>query len=203
MAQASSSIVVDRVVLLLELRVDRGQLLGQRDHHQALLEGGVVLHLAVEHHRAGAVAHRGDHAAGVPDVLDAGAEDPVRDRDLLGVQRPRADAAEQEGVAELVLAGHHVGDVAERAVVGVDAVHRAGVDHPRDRVVPEVLLVRRAAGLDVGDAEVVDRRVLAHQVAGVAAADPGGLHPAVGGQVGRARGRGPACAARRRRSPRC
>ena len=108
---------LDRVVQLLQLRVDRGQLLGELDHHQALLEGGVVLHLAVEHHRAGAVAHGRDDPAGVRDVLDAGAEDPVGDRDLLGVQAPGADAAEQEGVAELVLARDHVGDVAERAVV--------------------------------------------------------------------------------------
>ena len=59
----------ERVVLLLQLGVDLGELLGQLDHHQALLERGVVLHLAVEHHRAGAVAHRLDHATRVRDVL--------------------------------------------------------------------------------------------------------------------------------------
>ena len=152
---AHAQLDLDGVVLLLQLGVDRGELLGELDHHQALLEGGVVLHLAVEHHRAGAVAHRGDDPAGVRDVLDARAEHPVGDRDLLGVQAPGADAAEQERVAELVLARDHVGDVAERPVVGVDPVHRAGVDHPGDRVVPEVLLVRRAVGVDVGDAELV------------------------------------------------
>ena len=55
----------------------------------------------------------------------------------------------------------------------------AGVDHAGDRVVPEVLLVDRAVALDVA----VDR-VLAHEVAGVAAADAGGLHATVGGEVG-------------------
>ena len=87
--------------------------------------------------------------AGVRDVLGARAEDLLGDRDLHGVQRPGADAAEEEGVAELVLAGDDVGDVAERAVVREDPVHRAGVDHPGDRVVPEVLLVGRAVPVDV------------------------------------------------------
>ena len=59
----------------------------------------------------------------------------------LGVQAPGADAAEQVGVAELVLAGDGVLDVAERAVVREDAVGHAGVDHAGDRVVPQVLLV--------------------------------------------------------------
>ena len=45
-------------------------------------------------------------------------------------------AAEQEGVTELVLTGDDVLDVAERAVVGEDPGHRAGNDHPGDRVVP-------------------------------------------------------------------
>ena len=98
-----------------------GQLLGELDEHQALLERGVVLHLAVEHHRAGAVApvtlQGGHHATRVRDVLDARREDAVGDLDLRRVQAPRADAPEQEGVAELVLAGDRVGDVAERAVV--------------------------------------------------------------------------------------
>jgi hypothetical protein len=94
------------------------ELLGELDHHEALLEAGVVLHLAVEHHGAGAVTHRLDHAAGVRDVLDGGAEDLLGDLDLHRVQAPGADAAEQEGVAELVLAGDGVLDVPERAVVG-------------------------------------------------------------------------------------
>ncbi len=163
-----------------------GELLGEPHHHQALLEGRVVLHLAVEHHRAGAVAHRGDDAPRVRDVLDARGEDPPGDVDLLGVQAPGADAAEQERVAELVLARDGVGDVAEGAVVGVDPVHRARVDHPRDRVVPEVLLVRRPVGRL--DAVAVLHRIRAHEVARVPAADPRGLHPPVGGQVGRAEG---------------
>jgi hypothetical protein len=56
------------------------------------------------------------------------------------VQRPRADAAQQERGAELVLAGDRVLDVAEGAVVGADAVGGAGVHHARQRVVPRVLL---------------------------------------------------------------
>ena len=77
-------------------------------------------------------------------------------------------------------------------------MHRAGVDHAGDRVVPEVLLGGRAA------ARRCRRRVgvLAHEVAGVAAADAGRLHAAVGGEVGRAEARCPACAGWRRRSPR-
>src|SRR6478735_2652193 len=51
----SRRVDLDRVVLLLQGRVDRGQLLGELDEHQALLERRVVLHLAVEHHRSRAV----------------------------------------------------------------------------------------------------------------------------------------------------
>ncbi len=171
---------VDRVVLLLQLGVDRGELVGEGDHHLALLDRRVVLHLAVDHHRTGPVTHGGDDQPGVLHVLHRGAEHPVGDGDLLGVQRPGPDAAEQEGVAELVLAGDGVGDVAERPVVGVDPVHRARVDHPRDRVVPQVLLVRRALSVDVPVG-----RVLAHQVARVPATDARRLHPAVGCEVGR------------------
>ena len=145
----------------------------------ALLDRGVVLHLPVEQDGAGAVAHRLDHPAGVRDVLRRRAEDPLGDLDLRRVQAPRPDAPEQVGVAELVLAGGRVGDVAERAVVRQHAVGHAGVDHAGDRVVPQVLLVRRAGGV-----RVVRVGVGAHEVARVAAADAGGLHPAVGGEVG-------------------
>ncbi len=68
-------------------------------------------------------------------------------------------------------------------VVREDPVHRAGVDHPRDRVVPQVLLEDGTLGVDgVLDA---GRRVLADEVPRVAAADAGRLHPAVGREVGR------------------
>ncbi len=60
------------------------------------------------------------------------------------MQRPGAGAAEQEGVAELRLAGFGIGKVAERPVERLEAVRRAGVDHARDRVVPEILLGRQA-----------------------------------------------------------
>ena len=156
-----------------------GELLGQLEHHLALLHRGVVLHLPVEHHGAGAVAHGGDHLAGVAHVVGVGGEDALGDVDLHRVEAPRAHAAEQVGVAELVLAGDRVLDVAEGAVEGEDPVGLAGVDHAGDGVVPEVLLVGGARAVDVA----VDG-VLAHEVAGVAAADAGGLHAAVGGQVG-------------------
>ena len=49
----------DLAAILLDLTVARGrieaELVGQLDHDQALLEGGVVLHLAVEHHRGDAL----------------------------------------------------------------------------------------------------------------------------------------------------
>src|SRR5689334_18116101 len=49
-------------------------------------------------------------------LLRRRAEDLLRDRHLARMQRPRADAAEEERGAELVLAAERVGDVAERAV---------------------------------------------------------------------------------------
>ena len=113
------------------------------------------------------------------DLLDRRAEDLLRDRDLARVQRPGADAAEEERGAELVLAAERVGDVAERAVERQGAGRGAGVDHARDRVVPRVLLrgrARRVGVLRVG--------IGAHEVGGVAAADARRLHAARGGEVG-------------------
>ena len=82
-------------------------------------------------------------------LVGVGREDLLGDVDLHRVQRPGADAAEQERGAELRLAALDVLDVAERAVERQDARRRAGVDHARDRVVPRVLLgggARRVAG---------------------------------------------------------
>ena len=163
-----------------QLGILGGQLPGQLDDHPALLDRGVVLHLPVEQHRAGAVAHRLDHPLGVGDVGRVRAEHPPGDVDLARVQAPGADAAEEVGVAELVLAGDGVGDVAERPVVRQHAVRHAGVDHAGDRVVPQVLLV--GGPRHVG---VLGVRILAHEVPRMAAADPGRLHPPVGGEVGR------------------
>ena len=101
------------------------------------------------------------------------------------------------GVAELVLAGDGVPDVAERPVVRQDAVGHAGVDHAGDRVVPQVLLEGGARRVGV-----VRVRVLAHEVAGVAATDPGGLHAPVGGEVGRTERQALHPRAGRGRSPR-
>src|ERR1044072_2949730 len=80
-----------------QLGVLLGEHLGEADHHLALLEGGVVLHLAVEHVHAGAVGDRLDHALGELDLLRVRREDLLGDRDLARVQRPGADAAHQEG----------------------------------------------------------------------------------------------------------
>ncbi len=56
----------------------------------------------------------------------------------------------------------------------------AGVDHARDRACATGPAGRSARGAPSSP------RVLPHEVAGVAAADAGRLHPAVGGEVGRA-----------------
>ena len=73
-----------------------------------------------------------------------GREHALGDLDLRRMQRPGAEAALQEGVAELRLAGGGVGKVAERPVERLQAVGEAGVDHLADRVVPEVLLIEGA-----------------------------------------------------------
>ena len=67
-------------------------------------------------------------------------EHALGDVDLRGVQRPGAEAALQEGVAELRLAGRAVGEVAERTVERLEAVGEAGIDHLADGVVPQILL---------------------------------------------------------------
>ena len=96
------------------------------------------------------------------------------------MQTPRPDAPEQIGIAELVLAGDTVGNITERAVEGQDLIGDTGIDHPGDRVMPQVLLEGGSVGLGC-----LGVGVGAHHVVGVATADPGGLHPAVGGQVSR------------------
>ena len=145
----------------------------------ALLDGGVVLHLPVDHDGARAVAHFRDDALGPEDLVHRRAEDVAGDVDLHRVQAPRADAAHEESVAELVFAGERVLDVAEGAVVGKDSVGRAGVHHARHGVVPEILLHAGARGVGV-----VLVRVGSHHVARVTAAHAGGLHAAAGSEVG-------------------
>src|SRR5262249_31832317 len=164
----------------LQLRVLGGQHLGQVHHHLALLPGGVVLHLAVDHVDATAVGNGGEHLLGEADLLRGRAEDLARDGDLARVERPGADAAEQEGGAELILAPERVADVAERPVEGQGAHRCAGVDHARDRVVPGILLggrARRVRGLGIG--------IAGYQAGGVSTADAGRLHAARCRQVGR------------------
>jgi hypothetical protein len=94
------------------------------------------------------------------------------DLDLRRVERPGADATEQEGGPELRLAALGVLDVPVGPVEGQDAGRGAGVHHAGDRVVPWILLGGRPRGVGVVRIGILD-----HPVAGVAAADPGRLHP--------------------------
>src|SRR5688500_14109250 len=52
-----------------ELGVPLGELLRERDHHLALLPGGIVLHLAVDHVHAPAVGDRRQHLLGEPHLV--------------------------------------------------------------------------------------------------------------------------------------
>src|SRR6185437_560929 len=146
----------------------------------ALLPSGVVLHLAVDHVDAAAVRDRLDHLAGECHLVWVGREDLLGDVDLHRVQRPRAHAAEQERRAELRLAALDVLDVAVRAVEGESTDAGTRIDHARDRVVPRILLVARPGGL-----RIVRIRVRDGAVAGMAAADAGGLHAARGREIRR------------------
>ena len=85
-----------------ELGVLLGQHLGQAHHHLALLPGGVVLHLAVDHVHARAVRDRLEDLLGELDLLGRRTEDLLCDVDLHRVKRPRPDA--EQGGAELGLA---------------------------------------------------------------------------------------------------
>src|SRR5215204_6335150 len=123
-------------VELGELGVLVGQHLGQRDHHLALLPGGVVLHLAVDHVAAPSVGDRLKHLLRELDLVRRRAENLLRDLDLDRVQRPGPDAAEQERRPELGLAAPGVLDVAVGPVEGKNPGRRAGVHHAGDRVVP-------------------------------------------------------------------
>src|SRR5437762_1010656 len=164
-----------------QLRVLRREQLRERHHHPTLLPRRVVLHLAVEHEDAAAVRHRLEDALGELHLLDGRAEDALGDLELARVQRPGADAAEEERGAELVLAAERVRDVAEGAVERQTSGRRAGVDHAGDRVVPRVLLGRLARRV-----RVVRVRVGAHEIRRVAAADARRLHAARRGEVRRA-----------------
>src|SRR5438132_5156641 len=105
---------------------------GELDYHLALLPGGVVLHLAVDHVHAAAVWDRLDDTFGLRHLHGLRREDSLGDLDLRRVQRPRAHAAEQEGRAELRFAALGVPDVPVGAVERKRADGRAGIDHARD-----------------------------------------------------------------------
>src|SRR5579875_2623825 len=101
-----------------ELRFLAGEELRELNHHLALLPGGVVLHLPVDHVHPAAVGDRLDHLLGKGDLLGVRREDPLGDRDLGGVERPSPHAAEQERRPELGFAAELVADVAVGAVEG-------------------------------------------------------------------------------------
>jgi len=60
------------------------------------------------------------------------------------MQRPGTDAALQEGVTKLSLAGITVVKVTEWPVERFQSVGHTGVNHASHRVVPEILLKERA-----------------------------------------------------------
>ncbi len=93
------------------------------------------------------------------------------------------------------LAGLRVGEIAERAVEGLEAVGGAGVDHLGDGVVPEILLGDAARLASV-------HGVRDDLVFGVTAAHAGRLHGAGGREVGRAQAHAVHAGRGARRSPR-
>src|ERR1700728_4689888 len=80
---------------LRQLRVLLGEHFREVDHHLALLPGGVVLHLAVDHVHAATVRDRLDDLLGERDLVWVGGIDALGDRDLAGVQGPCSYASEQ------------------------------------------------------------------------------------------------------------
>ena len=85
------------------------------------------------------------------------------------MQRPRPRAAQNERRAELILAAHRVPEVPERTVERINLVRRAGVHHPRQRVVPRILQRRRPLPLAIP--------VRPHHVARMRTSHPRRLHP--------------------------
>src|SRR5919202_5644291 len=108
------------LIRLRQLRILAGEHLGEVHHDLGLLPGRVVLHLAVDHVHAAPVGDRLDDLLGEEDLIGVGREDLLGDVDLGGVQRPRPDAAEEEGGAKLRLAALNVLDVPVWAVEGKD-----------------------------------------------------------------------------------
>ena len=86
-------------------RVLGGHQAGEVHDHFGLFPGGIVLHLAVDHDRAGAVGHGGEDFPGKGDLGRIGRKHPLGDRYLARMQRPCPGAAHEEGVTELDLAG--------------------------------------------------------------------------------------------------
>ena len=98
----------------LEIRVVLGEHARQFDHDMTLFHGGIVLHLAIDHHGARSVTHLFDHVLGPKHLFDWWREDLFGDVDLNRVKTPRSDATHQECVPELIFGCDRVLDVAER-----------------------------------------------------------------------------------------
>ncbi len=161
------------------LGIARGDELREIEDDLRLLPRGVVLHLAVDHDRAGAVRHGIHDALGEVHLGRVQAEHALGDVDLARMQRPGAGASVQERVAELRLAGGCVRKIAERSVEGLQIVARARVHHAGQRVVPEVLL-------EEGAWRVRLARVGQNSVGGMATADARRFHAAGGRKISRA-----------------
>ncbi len=97
--------------------------------------------------------------------VSGGEKNSFAERDLAGVDRPFAFAAERGGAAGAFLVTLGVGEVAEGAVDGAQAIGAAGDDHAADRGMPLVAGVMGVEATDVhrpgahgggvvGDAEV-------------------------------------------------
>src|SRR5207302_5150126 len=79
------------------------------------------------------------------------------------------------------LAALYVADVSVRTVEREDPGRSTGIDHPRDRVMPRILLRGGPRPLRVLRVGILD-----HPVSGVAAANACGLHAARCGEIRRA-----------------
>ena len=166
--------------------VQRGELgvvgrepLGELEDDEALLDGRVVLHLPVQHDGAGAVAHRLVDPAGVGDVVRARAEHllgDVRSGRGAATRSRRSRGGRRCGTGPR---RRRVGDVTERAV------EREGSRWPHRR--PPCGRSCSARG-PAGRSRGRSRRAFGSSGPGSRGGHPdaGGLHAAIGRQVGRA-----------------
>ena len=85
-------------------RVLRGDLFRKINDDLCLFPGGVVLHLSVEHHDAGAVGHGFEDAECEFHFAGFGREDALGDVDLAGVERARGGELLSEAGGSVKLA---------------------------------------------------------------------------------------------------